>query len=52
MAMGSASETEYHLLLSRDLQLISHEKWSQLTGQVQEIKRMLSSFIKKLKADR
>ena len=52
MAMGSASETEYHLRLAKDLGYLKNEIASQLTYQVHEIKRMLASLIKKLNADR
>ena len=51
IAAGSASELEYHLLLARDLRLLKIEDYEQLAGEVTEIKRMLTSFIQKLKAD-
>ena len=50
IAMGSASELEYHLLLSRDLDLIEATKYQQLAAGVVELKRMLTSFVQKLKA--
>jgi len=49
--MGSASELEYHLLLVHDLGLLKTPDYEQLTGEVIEVKRMLTSFIQKLKAD-
>ncbi len=52
IAMGSASELEYHLLLSKDLSYISDSKHTQLNESTCEVKRMLSGFIQKLKADR
>ena len=52
ISMGSASELEYLLLLTRDLDLISSPDYSELTSNVVEIKRMLASFIKKLRAER
>jgi four helix bundle protein len=52
IAMGSASELEYHLLLARDLSLLNSPDYERLTGGVTEVKRMLTSFIQKLKADR
>jgi four helix bundle protein len=52
IAMGSASEPEYHLLLAHDLNLPSNTEYKELTGEVTEVKRMLTSFIQKLKADR
>jgi len=52
IAMGSASELEYHVLLARDLNLLSTPDYDRLAGDVTEVKRMLASFIKKLTADR
>jgi four helix bundle protein len=51
IAFGSASELEYHLLLARDLELLSVPKYQLLASDVIEIKRMLSAFIRKLKTD-
>ena len=51
IAMGSASELEYHLLLSLDLGLMDVANYDQLAQETTEIKRMLASFIQKLKAD-
>jgi four helix bundle protein len=52
IAMGSASETEYQLLLSHDLGFISKEDYEKLNNDVTEVKRMLTSFIQTLRADR
>lgn len=51
IAMGSASELEYQLLLAHDLHLLETSLYERLTSDVAEVKRMLTSFIKKLKAD-
>jgi four helix bundle protein len=51
IAMGSASETEYQLLLARDLEFLSNE-YQQLHNDVTEVKRMLTSFMQTLRADR
>ncbi|HST09865.1 MAG TPA: four helix bundle protein [Terriglobales bacterium] len=51
MAMGSASEIEYHCLLARDLQSLELEDYERLTAQTVEVKRMLASLIRKLRAD-
>jgi four helix bundle protein len=51
IAMGSASELEYHLLLSRDLKILDPTQHRQLDLQVVEVKRILSSLIQKIKAD-
>lgn len=52
IGMGSASELEYHLLLAHDLGLLRTSDYEQLVNEVIEVKRMLTSFIQKLKADR
>ena len=49
--MGSASELEYLLLLAHDLKFLSEERFRELTDDVIVVKRMLTSFIKKLRAD-
>ena len=52
MAMGSASEMEYHLLLAHDLRYLSDDPFKQLTADVVEVKRMLASLLGKVKAER
>ena len=52
IAAGSASELEYHLLLSRDLGYLEDGKYRACYERTSEVKRMLTSFIQKLKADR
>jgi four helix bundle protein len=49
VAMGSASELEYHLLLARDLGMLGDSEYRSLENQVVEVKHMLSAFIGKLK---
>jgi four helix bundle protein len=49
IAMGSASETEYHLLLARDLGFLDESEHKQLEERVIEIKRMLTSFLQTLR---
>ena len=51
IAAGSASEVEYHLLLARDLNYLNPVEHRRLDGEVNELKRMLSAFIRKLKAN-
>jgi four helix bundle protein len=48
MAMGSASELEYHFLLAHDLRLLNEADYARLDRRVVEIMRMLAAFIKKL----
>ena len=52
IAMGSASELEYQLLLSIDLRYMEATDYERLAGMVIEVKKMLTSFIKRLKAER
>lgn len=51
MAMGSASEVEYLLLLARDLNYLGADVHAGLNSDMAEVKRMLSAFLRKLKAD-
>jgi four helix bundle protein len=51
IAMGSASELEYFLLLARDLTLLTGEVHDRITSEGQEIKRMLTALIARLRAD-
>ena len=44
IALGSASELEYHLLLARDLAILPAQEYEQLTAAVVEVKRMLTGF--------
>ncbi len=50
--MGSASELECLLLVANDLRFLGGAEFKQLVEGVVEVKRMLASFIGKLKADR
>ena len=47
--MGSASEVEYLILLSNELKYINKNVYEELLNNIIEIKRMLSSLIKKIK---
>ncbi len=49
VAMGSASEFEYQLILARDLQYLSDSRYQSLQSELVEIRKMLNSFIQKLK---
>ena len=50
IAMGSAAEVSYHLLLCRDLGLLGAEEFNRLASATDEIMRMLSSLAARLKA--
>lgn len=52
IAMGSASELEYQLLLCRDLNYLNVQLYSELDGKTRELKRMLATFINKLDTPR
>jgi len=52
IAMGSASELEYHLLLAKDLKLINPKNHAELSQRATELKRMLTALLQKLNADR
>ena len=49
--MGSASELEYHLLLSKDLNYLKEETHGKVQSQVEEVKRMLASLIRKVDSE-
>lgn len=49
IAAGSAAELDYYLLLSRDLKFITDEQYATLSSRLDEIRRMLNSFIQRLK---
>jgi four helix bundle protein len=51
IAMGSASELEYHLLLARDLGFVDEALYQQLQERTTEVKRILTAFVRKLTAD-
>jgi|SRR6516165_7708598 four helix bundle protein len=50
IAIGSASELDYHLLLSRDLGLLQEDLYISLQTQLVEVRRMLWGFSEKLRA--
>jgi four helix bundle protein len=52
IAMGSASELQYHLLLAKDLKLIKPKDHVELSERAIELKRMLTALLQKLNADR
>ena len=46
IARGSASELEYHILLARDLQLLTEAVYCNLDSKVVEVERMLTGLVK------
>jgi four helix bundle protein len=49
IAMGSASELEYHLLLAHDLGFLNDAIYALLDRDTVEVKRMLATFIQRLR---
>ena len=47
-ALGSATELECHLLLARDLSLLSAEECEELRRRTDEVERMLASLVRRL----
>jgi four helix bundle protein len=48
IAMGSALESDYHLLLARDTGLLSGDAYDDLSARALEVRRMLGGLIKRL----
>ncbi len=48
IARRSAAETEYFLLMAKDIELLSHDDYTTLTALAVEIQRMLNTFISTL----
>jgi four helix bundle protein len=51
VAMGSACEVEYLLLLSHELDNINESEFENLSARVIEVKKMIASLILKLRTD-
>ncbi len=51
IAMGSASEVDYLLLLARDLGELPAEDWDRRSDKASEVKRMLAALIRTLRAE-
>jgi four helix bundle protein len=52
IAMGSAKELNYHLLLARDLGMLAADVYDGLVQSVTEVKRMLAALIRTVNPDR
>jgi four helix bundle protein len=50
IARGSASETEYHVLLARDLHLLDEKDFQKLTSQADELQRMLTGLMQSVRS--
>jgi four helix bundle protein len=51
MAMRSASELDYQLILARDLGFIAYEAHQPLENELSEVKRILNALIWKVRSD-
>jgi len=49
IAAGSASELEYHLLLAKDLGMVSEEGHSAMAAKLTELRRMLTALLGKVR---
>ncbi len=49
IAMGSASELSYHLLLTRDLKLLKETDYVRVDSQLAEVRKMLTSLTLKVR---
>ena len=50
IARGSASETEYHVMLARDLRFLGEDDFRRLSRQADELQRMLTVLMKRFRA--
>jgi four helix bundle protein len=51
VALGSASELEYYILLAKDLHIFTDKQFAALQPRVNEIKRMLAGLIETVSKD-
>ncbi len=51
IAMGSATELDYHLILAHDLHYLSEGVYTHLTSRLDEVMRMLNALIQKVKSE-
>jgi len=52
IAMGSASELECQLQMSRDMEILPNPQYETINTKLLEFKRQLNAFLQKLKANR
>jgi four helix bundle protein len=51
IALGSATESENHLIIANDLDLIGASDFESLTSQVEKVRKMLTGLEKRLTGD-
>ena len=49
IAMGSASETEYLILLARDLEYLTEDQYAELSDTTIRVKKMLTALLKSIR---
>lgn len=49
IALGSAAELDYQILLAHELEYIDNTDYQDLQSEVDQIKKMLAAFVNKLK---
>jgi four helix bundle protein len=52
IALGSASELDYHFLLARDLLFLPEDDYARMAKELSALRRMLTSVVQKIDADR
>jgi four helix bundle protein len=52
IAMGSANELSYHLILARDLHYLPPDRYERLSVEAEEIRSMLASFVSRLRQNK
>jgi four helix bundle protein len=50
IAVGSASELQYHLLLSRDLGFLAPDDYTRISAEATDVKKMLVTLLAKVRA--
>jgi four helix bundle protein len=49
--VGSATESENHLIIAKDLSLIQDSDFESLTKQIEDVRKMLTGLEKRLTSD-
>ena len=50
LAAASTTELQYHIILARDLSYLKPEHYKELADTIEELKKMLSTFIKRVRS--
>jgi four helix bundle protein len=51
IALGSSTESENHLIIANDLQLVDDQRFSDLTAKIESVRKMLTGLEKRLTGD-